>query len=270
LKKLYLGSLFLVILFTYSCVSSSPRTYRGSLTDAMGKASNDYSGPRTVPSYENKQDDFNFDSKLWYNYPNTAPLNKKNDSKIYETNNRTYDLSPWFGFRTSKSLFSEPLDTPGYGELYYLGGEKKANFEIGFFVGAGVMETKPNSVLSKSIDPYLLLGKIGFDVRYNLFPELKFMSPYLIATGGGYFITWGFKNSLQGTDGVIITSDTLGGVSLGAGLGLDLVKTSRFRLGVAAVPEVYLMGQYTGNGFYNDYFPANGGINIGIEAIFSF
>jgi len=133
------------------------------------------------------------------------------------------------------------------------GGDVSPNLEVDLYAGFKVTRAVPGSSLDASVkDPQLFL-KAGLEGRYSPLPDWPVLSPYLSAGMGGFYMGWNFRNAVySGYDD--ITSDSIGGVLLHVGAGIYLLRLERFRIGIAARPELYLFGMVTGEGFDNGYF----------------
>ncbi len=78
-------------------------------------------------------------------------------------------------------------------------------------------------------------------------------------------------NPLDPEDGSdVITSDYIGGLLLGVGVGVDFFQGKIFSLGAQLIPELYLFGAETSEGFNNDFFDSYGTIRLTVEAGFNF
>ena len=80
---------------------------------------------------------------------------------------------------------------------------------------------------------------------------------------------WEFRNALE-AGGETIESDMLGGMMIGVGAGVDLIRTDSFKLGISIIPELSLYGEETGQGFTNDFFDRQGITRICTEGGFRF
>ena len=76
---------------------------------------------------------------------------------------------------------------------------------------------------------------------------------------------WSFKNPLE-AGGDVITSDSVGGMMLALGAGIQFINTGTFRAGVSCIPETHFFYSETQQGFQNDVFDLYGNIRWAVEA----
>jgi hypothetical protein len=246
------------------CTTTSHRD-RGSLSDAMDKARDDYEGEREVPDeekddpppYEKDRDDENdYDSNNDYrdSYSSDSTADPLGDPRMLLRGGQGFVNDPYFN-----SLFD--------GEILLGAGDEFV--EIYVLAGLKTLTVQEDHSISLSIKPESFMLHAGIEGRFYPLPSFSFMSPYLMARLGGFFYFWTFLNPLtSGSD--TISSDTVGGAFAGVGAGIDLLHTEYFRLGGQVIPEVYLFGEETSQGFQNDYFSAQGTVKWSVEAGWQF
>lgn len=243
--------------------STSPQYDRGSLSDAMEKSRDDYPDEREVPS----------DEKPWWEQEDPEEENRNSGGDSYddeESNDESnYDPGPseplFFGVRGGNALTGGPyFDSLFDGE--FLLGFEDGNVMGAVFAGLKAVKAKPDSEISESIEEGVLILRAGVEGRYYPLPDLKYFSPYLLGQAGGLYMYWSFKNPLDA--GVeTIAGDSVGGVILGAGAGVDLLHLENFKLGASCIPEAHLFGAQTQEGFDNDVFGAYGTVRWTVEAL---
>jgi hypothetical protein len=82
---------------------------------------------------------------------------------------------------------------------------------------------------------------------------------------GASVMFWTFETPLPSGDDTI-TSDGVEALQPSVSTGIYLVNLERFRIGISVSPEAFLFGEYTNEGFYNDYFSYVNTIQIAAEA----
>lgn len=247
-------ALSLSALALVSC-ASSPDRYRGSLSDAMDKARDDNEGSRSVPDYPIRGD-----------YPDDEP-----DGPYVEASG-TPLFAPGeeggliFGVRgATVHLSSEAWDADFDGDICAGVGGDEAEFL--FYAGVHVADPLPGSGADASIDGSVGFLRGGGELRWFPFPERTYFSPHLDVGMAGFTMGWTFKNPLIAGNETI-ESDNLGGLILSAGAGVYLARFKHFELGFRVVPEVYLYGDTTSEGFLNDFFAPYGIVKLSWEAYF--
>ena len=245
----------LLVLFS-ACTTSSPYN-RGSLSDAMDKSRDDYEGERSVDTERDKKPWWEDDDDEEYR---TDP----EESETYAGGGGGGEMPAMLAVRGGNAWHSSPyFDSLFDSEL--LLGFREDDVEILLFGGLKAVEAKPGSDLEASIDGGVLFFRAGVEARYYPFPDLAFLSPYVLGQIGGLYMYWSFKNPIDaGTE--TIFGDAVGGLILGAGAGVNLIDTGQFRLGAAVIPETHLFTSETHEGFQNDVFDYYGTVRWAFEA----
>jgi hypothetical protein len=150
-----------------------------------------------------------------------------------------------------------------------LWGFRDNNIEGFLFGGIKGAEANPASKIAESIDEGVLFFRGGVELRYYPFPTQPVFSPYILGQVGGFYMIWSFKNPLEAGNETI-SNDTVGGLMLAAGIGVNLINVGRFRLGASCVPEIMLFSPETEAGFQNDVFGYYGAVRWVVEAGVSF
>lgn len=237
--------MFLVI----GCVTSSPYD-RGPLSEAMEKARDDYPDDREV---DNRRDDPTRDEDFPDPWDNDSVWEKDED---YQDEIESIDLNTatdWYiGLRGGSAIRSSPyFDSLFDAEVFC--GFRDGSGELQFFGGIKAATVKPGDPLEESVDDGVVFLRGGMEFRVVPFPQWDFISPYLSLRAGGLYMYWTFENPLTaGTEE--ITRDSVGGMLLGAGPGVNIINHERFRLGTAFIPEINLFYSETKQGFQNDVF----------------
>ena len=255
--------IILMILFTlfFSCTTSSNYS-RGSLSDAMDKAKEENEDDREVPS--NEKDDWPYEQE-------EREKQEENDDKWDEDAyiGEIGSFDPLLSIRGGTNFYSDPyFDSFVEGEILFGAATEDNLFRFFLFGGAKILHAKPDHPINLSIKKDAVQLNGGVEFRYYPFRKLKVFTPYLLARGGGYLLFWTFQNELT-SGGDIITSDSVGGLLLGTGVGIDIIQEKSFFLGAQLVPELYLFGDETSEGFINDYFDSYGTVRVTFEAGFS-
>ena len=251
-------TVLLVLLLLASCTTSSPYN-RGSLSDAMDKARDDYPDDREVETERDK--------KPWWH-------DEDDDEEIAADDDYTGGSSAgqagaaagpvYLGVRGGNAWRSSPyFDSLLDVELLLGYGEGEA--EVLVFGGLKFVEAKEESDIAESIDSGVIFLRAGIEGRYYPFGHLTFLSPYVLGQVGGLYMYWSFKNPIDaGTE--TIFGDAVGGMILAAGAGVNLIDTDDLRVGLSCIPETHLFTSETHKGFQNDVFDYYGTVRWAIEA----
>jgi len=258
------GMLFMVLLlllFLFSCMSSSHRN-RGSMSGAMDKSRDDYEGERTVPDEEDEDYWFDEEEEDGDIPEDSAPEYDSDDTGIPDEPLNLFLLVRGGASFVSDPYFENPLDME-----VLIGGLGESNFGFFLFAGFKNLDVQSDSSISAAIKSHPLILDIGGEIRYYPFHELTYFSPYVAGRISGFVLFWSYKNDLiAGSD--TISSDYLGGVGLDGGIGVDFVQTDHFQAGFLLLPQAFLFGDETAEGFNNDIFDAYGTVRWSVEAGF--
>lgn len=242
----------------WACAGASHPS-RGPLSHAMEKASDGHGGeresaaPDTPPPFQQSADDKPAESL-------SAPQEANNPMVPAST---TPLVSAPAGEEDPKSLVVVLSGGPGLiqaDELEAMGG-----FDIAFggyfserqrielYSGLGWADIEETSTLDQAIKGNVTMASLG--LRYKLFttPRHTFLGHYFVAGLNYTWMFWSYKNRVQ-TDGETIGSDYIGGWEVSAGMGLHLVQTRHFQIGIEVLPSVILWESTTHEGFDNDVF----------------
>jgi hypothetical protein len=257
MRLLYLFVPLFLSVALISCSTSSDYN-RGSLSDAMEKTKDDSEEDREVPS--EIKDDRDSDQE------HEERRNQGDEDINYEG----LDASElMFSIRGGTNFYSDPyFDSDMEGEVLLGVPAGEGSFRFYLFGGVKILQAQSDDPIALSIKKDAIQLNGGVEFRYYPLPELPVFSPYLIGRCGGFFLFWNYKNDLIWGDDTI-SSDIIGGVLLGTGIGVDLIHLKAFSLGAQLIPEVYLFGEETSEGFTNDYFDSYGTIRFTVEAGFS-
>ncbi len=249
--------LFSIVLIASSCMTSSGRN-RGSLSDAMDKSRDDYEEERDVPDnpdpwWEREEEE----ERQRSNSPQTSNFGSGGFSSLMVLVRGGYEFA------------GDPFFDTGYDGEILVGDRVGRRGEVYLYAGFNNLETNPSHSVSESIKGDVLNLGVGVEGRFYPLSGMSYFSPYILGRMGGFIMFWEFKNALD-AGGYEIDSDMLGGMMIGVGAGIDLIRTDSFKLGIAIIPELSLYGEETGQGFTNDYFDSQGITRITAEAGFSF
>lgn len=260
-KSILLYILTAVLISVTAC-TSTPTRDRGSLSDAMDRARDDYPEEREVPS-EPRDDD------MWDQDNRDRDNDRDPSGDKWEHDRDTeyvYYSGPaamYLGLRGGNALYSYPyFDSLFDSEILFGTGPNET--ELLFFGGIKAVTAREDSEIKESIDEGVIFLRGGVEGRFYPFPDWQVFSPYLLAQAGGLYMYWSFKNPLE-AGSETITSDSVGGMILAAGAGINLINTEKFRLGGAWIPEVHFFYSETQEGFENDVFDAYSTIRWAVE-----
>lgn len=255
-RYLFVSIVILSLLIPLSCTTTSTKD-RGSLSDAMDKARDDYPEERELPSEPRNNDEWDREDDRDY-YEDDWEDDQDGEYVYY-----TGPTAMYLGARGGNALYSYPyFDSLFDSELLLGTGLEKTEFL--FFGGIKAVTAREDSAIKDSIDEGVIFLRGGVEGRYYPFPSWPVFSPYLLAQAGGLYMYWSFKNPLD-AGSETITSDSVGGMILAAGAGINLINTDTFRLGAAWIPEVHFFYSETHEGFENDVFDAYSTIRWAIE-----
>lgn len=253
----------MLAVFLISC-ETAPGPRRGSLSDAMNKSKDKNTGSRDVPEQSNPGSDKG-------SVPGTYPEIPQNSGDSSDTASSS-SVTPFesgsiiWGTRAGSS-FSSSGDMGRNFDLDLIAGLALPKFEGLAYAGFKTVKPVDNSALDESVSGSLLFLRLGGEIRYVPFDGREYLSPYLGVGAGCFLMGWEFQNDLSGSNGKI-HSDSLNGAVLSVIAGMYLVRNSKISLGIAAIPEVYLFGDLTSEGFDNDYFKPYGSVKFLGELLF--
>ncbi len=266
IQKLLLLLLLPILLLT-GCTTSSTHN-RGSLSGAFDKSRDESEDDREVPDEEREEDDWFFEDEEEDDYPAAGAATAASAVSSGPT-------SLTLIIRGGSGFHGDPyFDPTPFGEI--LLGDRSGRFEFYGFAGFQALSVQPDfpedaapeDKLAESIEDPLILDA-GVEVRAYLFENQEFFNPYILARVGGVYLFWSLKNPIVSGD-TTISTDTLGGLLLGCGAGVDFIRTESFKLGALVIPEVYFLGEVTSKGFTNDYFDSQGVVKWALEGGYRF
>ncbi len=247
-----------------SCVSA-PERDRGSLSDAMDKARDDHEGSRSVPDEPAGKNDM--PEGAWIvDPPRRHDRDRGNDSQREPLIQGSTSDTLSFGFRSSVSLASSedwasPLD------MDMLLGSSGDSMGLFGYLGLRVVDPGESSPLSASIKDSAGIVRAGFQFRWYPLSYREYLSPLIDFSIGGFTMGWTYRNALTAGNDTIL-GDSLGGLHLALGAGVSIVRGTRAEFSVRLVPEAYLFGDKTDEGFTNDFFKPLGVLKLEGELIF--
>lgn len=248
--------IIIVLLFFSSCITYSTKS-RGNLSDAMEKARDDYPDEREVPESEGEGGFFipwDYDDDEYYDNGDDDYYDDFGEDPVY------IPLESYFSYNLGVSIINGPYFSSATNHEILIGDDEDT---IGFyFYGAiTILEENSNHDVSLSIkNSWIMDG--GVEFRLVPLGRREFLSPYLAARVGGILLSWEFQNSLNMGD---ITHDTVGGMSLGVGVGLNIINSEFFRMGISCKPRLFLYSGQTVEGFNNEYFGPSGDVLISAD-----
>jgi hypothetical protein len=251
-----------------SCVTSGGSRHRGRLSDAMEAARDDHEGDRTVnDDHRRDEPDRDYMVRQRHDREREMENDQNRGSAGASSSLKVNDIR--FGIRGGNGITNDSdIVTTFDGDLL-LGMPLSKNLELDLFAGLKVAKAEEGSDLDASVKDAIFFLKAGLEGRYAPFPKWKIFTPYLIGGLGGYGMFWSFRNAIT-AGGDVIESDSLGGLLLYAGLGADLVKTKRLRIGLNLIQDGYLFSVVTSQGFTNDVFGSYGTARLTGEIAYKF
>lgn len=258
--SLFIG---LILIIGAACTTTSSKN-RGSLSDAMDKARDDYEEERSVPDE---------DKPFWPEEDEEDyPHKRYGETEEPEAGEPYADISFDEDLSLSLRLGQSWADGPYFlsrGQIEFLAGFQEGEVSLHGFLGLTLFDTRKSHALYESIKDESVLAYAGMEMRYYPWPDWLVFSPYALGRLGGFYYSWEFRNPLMAGDDVI-RGDTVGGILAALGLGIDLIRWGPLRLGGQVIPEIYLFGPETAEGFTNDYFSAQGSLKWSLEGGLTF
>lgn len=271
-----MATLVLAASFYTSCVSA-PQQSRGSLSNAMDRARDDNGADRSVPDNDRNlppgtypDPNERFPEPPSANSPdNRDPGNSDHGPADPVSSIPVEPVRVWLGLRGANATGPDhEIKTLWDGDVV-IRGDVTPHIEIALYAGMKVANPVSGTDLDASVKDALLFFKAGVEGAYMFFPEWRIFSPYVFAGAGGFTMFWSFQNPLTAGED-IITGDNIGGMLLTVGAGIYPLNLESFRLGINIIPETYLYGPVTQQGFDNDYFSVFNTMKISIEVSFRF
>ena len=251
-----LGILFLVFILIVFVGCSTGRSHsRGSLSNVMDKASDDYEGEREVetewekPKWQHHHD--NDDVEI-----SADILDDEAQPDSYsDTGGQSFD-GPWyFGISGSYGL----VENDDFNRMKKIGiilGQADSKMVFEGFVGGEWASVKALSETDQSIESNIVIFNAALNIKY--FPSGSYTSnnvePYLLLGLGYRYMYWDYENDVYTSGGEKITFDTLDGYDLHAGVGINIPASDKIKMGLELIPSVTLWGDLTHKGFTNDVF----------------
>jgi len=266
LVKVFL--LLFLINFLSSCASSSHHNRRGSLSDAMDKASDESEDreietepdPKPEYYYEEEEDD-----EYIYHSVSDDSLNQQQASDMQpEIMDTDFDSSPtWFAIRGGTGLI-KGKDFFGLNHFNLSLGKsftEQHRFDLNAgFTWAPIQHT---SVLKQSLVGGVTLLNLGLNYNYYTTHEHTFLGQYFSFGFKYNYMIWSYKNPIladyfddwgnyEGTEE--ITGDGLSGFEFYSGIGFHVLQVKGFQIGTEVSPGVIFWVWETTEGFENDVF----------------
>lgn len=256
------------MILIFSCTTSSDR-HRGNLSDAMEKSRDDYEKERVVPDEEE-------DNSFWFHQDREeseqpdAPEGIPEEGGAGNSSEGTAvsaaepaDL--FLLFRGGSSLVGNPhFDNPLDLEIL-LGTNGEGLFGYYLFGGFKSLQVQRDDSLYESINPKPFILHAGLELRYYPIKSWHYFVPYLTGRMAGFALFWSYRNALIAR-GDTIHSDSVGGVGFDAGIGVNFIQTESFQAGIQLLPQGFLFGEETSQGFTNDVFSTYGNVRVTAEA----
>jgi len=241
----------------FSSCFSAPDHYRGDLSDAMDRSQDDWEGSREIP--DDDDDWWNDDDDDWLDDDDDYwdDNNDYWDDEDRDEYSEPIDLAPLdltYMLRSGSSLTAGPYFNSST-DVEALVGYEDAHWALYGFAGVKILQANPRHSIVESIKPEPFYLYAGGELRYYLMEDWKYMSPYGLLRVGGHSLFWNYQNAVT-DDGDTISSDSISGLEVGLGAGIEVLRTDHLFLGVQIIPDAYLFSPYTMRGFNNNYFIA--------------
>lgn len=263
-------AVMLAMALLLSC-SGSGANRRGKLSDAMGKTSDKHQGDRkaeTEPAPDRETDE-NVERAETASPPDsgvTATGEEAEEASLAgEDTSPNSDISSswWTTLSFGKALTTQE----GFAGL------NQFNLTFGNYLswrwrgevvlGGGWAPVEESSELRNSLKKNVVILSFGLGAKYYLTRQHTFLGNYLLGGLNFSFMFWEYKNAITAdvyddygnvTGTEEIHSDNIGGLDIYLGIGFNLAQSSRFQLGLEAVPGILLWDDKTRQGFDNDVF----------------
>lgn len=259
---LIFGLLIACSLMLQSCFGSSSNR-RGKLSDAMEEASDEHKGDRVVetepdPEYEYEDPEYDI-----VTVAQPASLVSTDSAMVDSTMPLQGPRLTWFTIAGGTGLLKKG-DFIGFNHFNLaLGTYAREKHYLELTAGFSWAPVQETSLLNESLDGGVTLLQLSLGYKYYITPRYTFMGLYVCAGLGYTYMRWSYKNPFEAMEydeygdelGMeTISSDGLSGFEAYTGLGINLVQTEGFQLGVEALPGLIIWGGSTSEGFDNDVF----------------
>ncbi len=240
--------LLLAALFLVGCASSG-RTH-GSLSEAMDRASREDPEDRHMESEADDGDD-----PSWF-FEEDKDSDEKGDSDSVSPLDSIPTASQFAISIGNGAITSEKFTGfRGVGIEYSLLTQEKFRIDFEFEIyQAPIQET---SGLNQSLKGGVFLFNFGVDLNFFTTPEHTFFGNYFFIGGGLSLLSWEYQHPIyleHDYDTERITSDSVPGIDLHAGVGINVMQTDFLRIGAEVMPGILLWNPETTEGFTNDVF----------------
>jgi hypothetical protein len=261
----YQFMILLLVNLLISCASSN-HNRRGSLSDAMEKASDDSEDrevetepdPEPEEYYEDEEEDL-----IGY-YTEEDTLTPYDEFQASSIDDSDFASSPaWFSIQGGTGIIK--------GKNYFgitdnnlaLGIDPVPQNRIAFNIGFALVPLQQTSALKQSLDGGVTLLNLGFNYNYYTTPEHTIMGQYFTFGFKYNYMMWSYKNPIladyyddwgnyEGTEE--ISNDGLSGFEFYSGVGFHILQIKAFQIGGEVTPGVIFWVWETSEGFENDVF----------------
>ena len=255
IKGILYPAVFMIILcflFLQGCCSSFlSGGHRGSLSDAMEKASDDYEGDREVETEDDwAEDEHEFETVVSEDVTSSSLTGQTSASQADSLNRihgRVFTISGGPGLLSGEDYYGYHHVNLGFGIC------SKEHHIAQLYIGYMSVPVSTTGALHRSLDNGVLLLQAGGEIKYFMTPQYTFMGQYFIGGLAFHYMLWTYKNTIY-ADGESINSDSVTGFELYAGAGVNLMQTRYFQMGGECLPGVILWNNETSRGFKNDVF----------------
>jgi hypothetical protein len=258
---------------------SSTTTHRGPLSDAVGKASDDNTGSRTVdtpPTSGPSEDERERERKRerereWERErerereaasiaaapadttPMISVMRVRSDSAESGMPEEKSTYVPWLSLVGGTGLIAKDGFSAFNNGALQLAVFQRDRLRAELLFGLGFAGLKESGELAKSIRDNMPIASAGVQVRWFTTPQYTLLGHYLFGGLAYSYMMWDYKHSItSGSD--YISSDALQGGDLFVGTGVNVVQTPAVQLGVELCGGVMAWDNTTREGFDNDIF----------------
>jgi hypothetical protein len=268
---------FILILLFISCsASKSSKRSRGSLSDAMGKASDKNKGSREVESDDEEDEGSGFSIFDIFSSTNNDDDEKRRtryreeEISYVEENNTAPKINYGSIFSLNynnnrANLNGSIISNNQFGIQYLSKSSDRNSTGFGVYLNYGESDLASQK-LSESIKNISFFN-LGLVQRLGLSENKTFAGSFLELAAGYTHFSWTYQNPIK-SESEYIKRDAVGGIDLSMGLGLILFQKSNFQLVPSINAGIKLLSDETSKGFDEDFFKSSSHINFKIALEF--
>ncbi|MDH5230653.1 MAG: hypothetical protein OEZ58_17640 [Gammaproteobacteria bacterium] len=268
-KLAWVLAVFFILVMLSACTTVSERP-RHKLSEVMGKAANDYEGPRAIESQDSvtqANDDVE-----------ASDMNTDTGSVVSSTNAEDEDSEPLLGGDSIAALGFErghgfiSRDKYSSHNSYYIsvGFDERKQWQSALYLGYASIAVNAESTLYQSVSNNLSVLSFGVKAKHLWFEEHTRLRPYLSWGAAASYLLWKYNNPILSESGNSFQSDSVAGMTLLVGAGLAIEPAKFMRIYIEFSPTLHLWGETTRLNYENDVFPVIGlfDTNISVNLFF--